>query len=263
MNQDFKFSIGSDPEVFLKKEIDGVTEYFPAIGIVEGSKEEPTPIGNKGRHILVDNVMLEFNTIPSLNVNDFVNEHLTFLNYLKKEMNKEECNISKKCYVEFHPRYLDNESAQEFGCDPDFNSYTLAENIAPTPDVNYRTAAGHIHIGYDNQSKEESIKLIKLLDLTLGVNSVIDDEDRNRRIMYGKAGAFRFKPFGFEYRVLSNYWIFNEKQLRKIYKAVERAFKLYEMGYSMDNKLQSKVINSINTYNVNEAKDIINQVNKI
>jgi len=258
-----KFSIGSDPEVFLKKVIDGIPEYFPAVAVITGDKYDPTPVGDKGRNILVDNVMLEFNSIPTLNMKDFVNEHVTFLDYLRGEMSKKQCTISTKAFVEFHPRFLNNKSAKTFGCEPDFNAYTLSENPVPKAEVNYRTAAGHIHIGYDNPSKKKSVELIKLLDLILGVESVLLDQDRHRRVMYGKAGAYRKKPFGFEYRVLSNYWIFNEDYLRKVYKGVQRAFKLFNAGFEMDRNMEHKVINTINKYDTKSALEINNEIKKI
>jgi len=258
-----KFSIGSDPELFLKKEIDGIMEYFPAVTVVPGNKYKPTPIDDEGRNILVDNVMLEFNTLPTLDVNSFIKEHLTFLIFLKKEMLKKKCVISKESFVTFHPRFLKSESAETFGCEPDYNAYTLDENISPEATVDYRTAAGHIHIGYDNKDYKKSIELIKLLDLTLGVNSVLVDSDRHRRMMYGKAGAHRMKDFGFEYRVLSNYWIFDKIKLLEVYKGVERAFELYNIGYSMDKSLEKKVIKTINNYDTKMAMEIMNKLNKI
>jgi len=259
-----KFSLGSDPEVFLKKVIDGIEVYFPAVEVITGDKNAPTKIDNEGRAILVDNVMLEFNTKPTYDMDNFVKEHLTFIEYLTNEMNKKECKLSKKAYVEFNPKYLQSDSAKLFGCDPDFNAYTMERNIPPEASVNFRSAAGHIHIGYDGHCVDTTRELIKLLDFTLGLQSVIDDDDRGRRLMYGQAGAFRFKNFGLEYRVLSNYWIFTPEKLRKVYNGVIKAFELHEMGFSLDKKLEKDTIEAINTYNVDTAKRIINeQLNNI
>lgn len=251
------FTLGSDPEVFLKKNIDGRDEYFPAIGVINGDKYDPSPIDDEGRSVLVDNVMLEFNTLPSKSKREFVKEHLDFINYIQNDIKREDCFISKRCFVEFHPRFLDSEIAQTFGCDPDYNAYTLKANIAPKGDVNTRSAAGHIHIGYDNHTQDESIALIKLLDLTLGVPSVIDDKDRHRRQMYGKAGCYRLKSFGFEYRTLSNYWIFSEKDLNKVYEGVELAFDLRKKGLSLSKQEENLVVDTINNYDMYSAKLLI------
>lgn len=254
-----KFTLGSDPEVFLKKVINGREVFFPAIGIVEGDKYEPHPIDGEGRSVLVDNVMLEFNTVPSLEKSQFIKEHQDFLNYISKDMQRENCTISEESFAEFEPHYLDNEIAQTFGCDPDFNAYTTKANIPPKATVTTRSAAGHIHVGYDGHDKKTNLKLIKLLDLTLGVPSVLYDKDRDRRKMYGKAGCYRFKPFGFEYRTLSNYWIFSEEYLKKVYEGVEKAFELHKKGVSLSKKDSNMVIECINTYNTEIAKILINK----
>lgn len=52
--------------------------------------------------------------------------------------------------------------------------------------------------------------LIPLMDLFVGIPSVLIDRDPNassRRMMYGKAGDFRYQPHGIEYRTLSNFWL--------------------------------------------------------
>jgi hypothetical protein len=46
-----------------------------------------------------------------------------------------------------------------------------------------------------------------MLDLRLAVPSLIWDKDKKRRLLYGKAGCFRPKPYGMEYRTLSNAWL--------------------------------------------------------
>jgi hypothetical protein len=252
-------TLGSDPEVFLKKELEGKLVYFPAVGVIPGDKDDPHPIDDQGRNILVDNVMLEFNTLPTTTEKGFVKEHNKFLGFLQSEMLKEDCIISTSSFVEFEPRFLQSESAKEFGCDPDFNAYSLKENVAPTATVNTRSAAGHIHIGYDGHNFEKNIQLIKLLDLTLGLQSVIDDKDRSRRKMYGKAGAFRLKDFGFEYRVLSNYWIFEDKYLKKVFNGVHKAFELFDNGFQINDALENDMRIAIDNYDLNLSKKIINE----
>ena len=38
--------------------------------------------------------------------------------------------------------------------------------------------------------------MVKLLDIFLGIPSVIIDPDKKRRKLYGKAGAFRLTKYG-------------------------------------------------------------------
>jgi hypothetical protein len=59
--------------------------------------------------------------------------------------------------------------------------------------------------------------LVKQLDCFLGLPSLLWDGDTARRKMYGAAGAFRPKPYGVEYRVLSNAWLLSEERMRFVY----------------------------------------------
>jgi hypothetical protein len=76
--------------------------------------------------------------------------------------------------------------------------------------------------------------LTKSLDVWLGLPSLVWDQDDRRRTLYGAAGAFRPKPYGMEYRVLSNKWI-NDPLLRKTVfhntlKAIEATFNNPDYG---------------------------------
>ena len=55
------------------------------------------------------------------------------------------------------------------------------------------------------------------MDATLGLASLLFDPDTKRRSLYGKAGAFRPKSYGVEYRVLSNRWIKGIPLMRYVY----------------------------------------------
>jgi hypothetical protein len=54
------------------------------------------------------------------------------------------------------------------------------------------------------------LQTIKFIDLFTAIPSVLLDPGESgkaRRELYGKAGAFRYTPYGLEYRTLSNYWM--------------------------------------------------------
>ena len=61
--------------------------------------------------------------------------------------------------------------------------------------------------------------MVKQLDFYLGLPSLFYDNDVDRRAMYGKAGCCRFKPYGVEYRVLSNKWLSDKKLTSWVYRA--------------------------------------------
>ena len=62
-----KFSVGADPELFLKS----YGSYKSAVGLVGGSKWAPLPLNNKGDAILEDNVAVEFNIEPATSKDAF------------------------------------------------------------------------------------------------------------------------------------------------------------------------------------------------
>ena len=54
------------------------------------------------------------------------------------------------------------------------------------------------------------------MDFFLGLPSVLYDADTERRKLYGKAGAMRYKPYGVEYRTLSNAWLKNKNRMKQV-----------------------------------------------
>ena len=63
---------------------------------------------------------------------------------------------------------------------------------------------------------------MKHLDLFLGLRSLEWDKDKTRRQLYGNPGAMRLKPYGVEYRVLSNMWLSKEALVRFVYRQTLR-----------------------------------------
>src|SRR3546814_17499888 len=70
----------------------------------------------------------------------------------------------------------------------------------------------------DEGHRQAGIKLTKQLDAFLALPSLFYDDQVKRRSMYGAAGAFRTKPYGVEYRVLSNAWLKDSKLMSWVYK---------------------------------------------
>lgn len=220
--------IGCDPEFFLKK--DG--KFVSAHGMIEGTKKNPQPV--KDGAVQVDGMALEFNINPAETAEEFKNNIKSVLSDLRKMIPEE----YEFCFVpvaDFGREYIDQqpEEAKVLGCEPDFNAYTSKPN--PTPDANkgFRTASGHIHIGWtegqditDPEHVEACEMFVKQMDWFLGIPSLMYDKDNTRRQLYGKAGAYRPKHYGVEYRVLSNFWLNpkNEEFLDYIFPATITAF---------------------------------------
>ena len=97
--------------------------------------------------------------------------------------------------------------------------------------------------------------MVKLLDVFLGIPSVIIDPDKERRKLYGKAGAFRLTKYGFEYRTLSSYMMSKDSILNLIWDLLMLAINFDGSPNAFD-KNQIQYI--INESDVEEAKKFLN-----
>lgn len=219
-----KILIGCDPELFVT--LDGKPR--SAHGLIPGTKESPFKV-DKGAY-QVDGMALEFNIDPAKNEEEFVKNIAVVMQRLRDDVPKE-YKFHIKPSVRFHHAHIkaQPDEAKELGCQPDFDAYTMKENPRPNSNTTLRTASGHIHIGLEKKADPNSEKhrikysiLAKHLDLFLGLRSCEWDKDTTRRTLYGKPGALRFKPYGMEYRVLSNAWLEREELVRFVYKQTVR-----------------------------------------
>lgn len=247
-----KFSIGCDPEIFLK---DKSGELISSVGLIGGSKWKPQPISDKGHFILEDNVAVEFNIPPSNNCHAFIS-HINFtMDYLLSKTTSMGLEFSTLASASFPEEQLNTPDAQNFGCEPDYNAWTNKINKRPyIEDQTLRSCGGHIHVG----TSFDAISVIRSMDLHLGIPSLYLDSDVQRRKLYGKAGAFRYKPYGCEYRTLSNFWIWDDKLKEWAYEQTEKALEFVEEGNEINKYQGMQIQKAINTNN----HPIANNVNK-
>lgn len=219
--------IGADPEMFMKK--DG--SFVSAYGMIKGDKKNPFKV--KDGAVQVDGMALEFNIDPASSELEFVHNITSVMEQLKAMV--PEFEVIAQPTATFTPEYMKAQpkEALELGCEPDFNAWNDgAVNVKPNQDKPMRTGAGHIHIGWttdaditDPSHLVDCIEITKMLDAYLGIPSLMLDEDRERRTMYGQAGCFRPKPYGVEYRVLSNFWLKSPELMAWVYKTTQLALK--------------------------------------
>lgn len=249
-------TVGCDPEMFLRDIKTG--EFVSSIGLIGGSKEHPKPITRSGHCIQEDNVSVEFNVPPSNNSDDLV-KHIQFVKEYITDTIAKPLGLELACVPSalFSAEQLDNEKAQTFGCEPDFNAWTYCTNDINREgvDPSLRVAGGHIHVGYDNPTDDISMELIKAMDLFLAVPAVLIDGDTRRRQLYGKAGAFRFKSFGVEHRTLSNFWIENPDLIKWVFSNLQAAINFVNEGGIVTN--DDEIIACINNCDAELAKRII------
>ena len=243
--------IGADPEVFLKRGED----FYSGYGVIPGTKVNPFPV-NKGA-VQVDGMALEFNINPAASDEEFLININTVLDELKK-MVPTGFDVTVSPVAMFSPEHMDEqpEEAKVLGCDPDFNAYTMTANPRPDQHPVMRTAAGHVHIGWtedaDVNDKAHFLSccmLSKQLDAFLGVPSVLLDPDVERKKMYGRAGAFRPKSYGTEYRVLSNFWLKSPKLIKWVFNNTKLAvdkLMVGELMFEADEEYLKEIINRNN-----------------
>lgn len=241
------FTIGADPEFFLRNKKYG--NYKSAVGLIGGSKWEPKQIDTVGHAILEDNVAVEFNIQPATSFEAFRSSIHKVLDHLRGILPGYE--FSEESAVSFPKEELNTPEAQMFGCEPDFDAWRNCMNEKPaSADPNLRSAGGHIHVGSDI-AINDPISVIRAMDLYLGVSSVRLDKGILRRELYGKAGCFRPKGYGAEYRTLSNFWIFNDDNIRWAFENTQRALEFVEKNQQISNEDGKIIQQCINNNDLN------------
>lgn len=233
-------TIGTDPEVFLVN-TDG--NFVSSIGKVGGTKLEPRAIDDI-ISVQEDNVLLEYNIQAVNSRNDFVSSVMHGLDVCRDLVKHMDLDIQIVPSAFLPSSEIDSDPiASMFGCQPDYSCWTNGEpNQKPSLEAlvdhfndpkfyYFRTAGGHVHFGYHENSRKfgypevSPVEMCKWMDLTLGMWSITQDQDRMRRNLYGKAGCFRPKKYGLEYRTLSNFWLNSEELIQTVYDLTFMAYK--------------------------------------
>ncbi len=243
-------TIGADPEVFLTKSGVPVTP----TGLVPGHKRKPEPVKNGS--IQRDGTAAEFNIDPCESVEQFCYKIDSVIDQL---INISGCELDPVVIRDWGDSIFSMSSDERnLGCEADYNAWTESVNKKPSKDVTFRTAGGHVHLGFleggdSSWDYHHYIRpLIKIMDENLGVPSLMWDDDGKRRNLYGRAGAYRAKPFGAEYRSLSNSWVFKEHLKKFVFDQSVKSVEMFLDGYKPKDNL-SEII--INTNDVLEAEN--------
>lgn len=229
-----RFTIGTDFESFL---INDEKKLISAIGVIDGTKAKPIMLPN-GAGLHYDNVCLELAAPVAVCEKTFRQSINVSLNHTHKFL-PPRYGLEFSPSVIFPDEELNTAESREFGCDPDYNAWTLTQNPKPhSSDKNLRTAGAHISIGHINNSGYKflldsygKIDMIRMMDLLIGIPSVLLDSSQSaskRKELYGKAGAHRPRAYGVEYRVLSNFWVTTQQKISLIYNMVQDCLNILE-----------------------------------
>lgn len=239
------YTIGADPEIFVGRQ----GQFQSAHGLVQGDKRRPFKV-DKGA-VQVDGMALEFNIDPASSYEEF-QENLDTVQAQLKGMigDLEFLDVASVIFSEEFLKEVPYENIK-LGCEPDFNGYSMDVNEKPNELSLMRTAGGHVHIGgftvtRDNRRQHmgDMARLTRLMDEEVGVYSVLWDKDDKRREMYGKGGCYRPKPYGMEYRSMSNAWLFNKELVKFVYDSTFDAIKRFVAGDDLENDQARRIMNS-------------------
>jgi len=222
--------MGSDPEFMLQERNGNLKS---AIGIVDGTKEHKVNLGN-GHYMFFDNVLVEVNVVPASDPAQVVMNFQDCLKRLSKAVYPYTLRIQSS--AKYPVAECQAEEAKVFGCEPEYDAYELSQVMAPTCTDTFRSAGGHIHLGYAKEAypllapKTEDDRMdrdfgrvwvVRMMDLFVGIPSLFIDHDPTsaaRRRLYGNAGTHRPKEdYGVEYRATSNFWLRSPKTVTLIY----------------------------------------------
>jgi hypothetical protein len=221
--------VGVDPEMFV---VDYKGKIVSAIGLIGGSKNSPREVSLGA--VQEDNVMAEINITPASHVEDFQHNIHVVLTQLDKILGETGHSYDKKFRTAhaFTSDALDDPRAHTFGCDPDHNIYTMEQNpVIDSKKVgNLRMCGGHIHLGFDAPDAHPLLRTlaVKWMDILVGGPLAAIDPDRVRSDFYGKAGNYRPKPYGVEYRTPSNFWLSDQNLITFVFSATLSAMKAAE-----------------------------------
>lgn len=164
-------------------------------------------------------------------------------------------------------------SGWEIGCTPNFDAYRDAPNdLSGGFKDGMRTGSFHIHVGnaeYQSGNDERllthesKLLAIKLMDIYVGVSSLLWDKDpaaHVRRKLYGKAGEFRPTPYGIEYRVLGNYALRSRRLVQLVFDLTGLAMSHIEDGSAQHvvNAIgEQEVVRIINSHDVASAANVM------
>lgn len=260
--------IGTDPEIFM---VDKEGLLLPAFEIMNGKEDgHETPKKRRSSHeqqYYADGFAAEFNTVAenclAYHVDSIAYGIRGVYSHMKNK--KDGAKFLAKTVIDTPSEYLQkfDESHIQFGCEPSENLYGLKAPELPAELVDFRSAGGHLHFGITDDQKEHIEEMVRSLDMILGVACTSlfrGHEDPRRRVLYGMAGEYRRPDHGFEYRTLSNVWLWHPTLTHIVIDLSRRIIDFGRKGLNHVWKCDEKrYIDTIQYCNVEEAEKIIKE----
>lgn len=252
--------IGGDHEIFLRDK--NTKEIISAEGIAKGTKQIPFNFDHTDPFACtsLDNILFEYNLAPAKTKSQYYRAIEKALKYIEKTI-PEHLEIATIPAARVNEKYLQTENAKTLGCSPDFNCWTGMMNQRPEGEAtNLRTGGYHVSIGYDNYNIDLNSNIVKSFELFVGVPSVIQEPENERKLLYGASGAYRDTTFGVECRSISNYILQSKKLIDWVYTNTKKAIDFINKGMIHEiNDEADIIISAINNKNIDQAKYLINK----
>lgn len=262
-------TIGCDPELFAFDQ--SAKSFVSCHPYLTGTKKEPTKVALGA--IQLDGTSAEINIKPASTRVEFI-RHISSVLHDTQKLLPSSFALTAVPSVTYPQKYYDElpSFTKESGCDPDYNAYTGDRNSHLIPD-NTAFGGGHIHIGWEAYTKQapalqelQAREMIKQMDAVVGLASLQWDKFQERRFAHGAAGNYRRKPYGVEYRSLSNAWLANIGLMEKVYDLTHLAASKYLEGKIVQNEFTSIEFDKIITFSDHEEaekvhKDVMEYLN--
>lgn len=288
MKVDFGPRIGADPELFVSNKEGRIT---PVCGLVGGTKSNPIPVdptllipngmknvrmkGSEGVFAYQeDNVAFEFNIPACATAESFMYSINGMIAWLHNFLATKGLSPVFQNRHAFSPLDLMHPLAAEIGCSSDNDAYAQPGRFERQPfqihDLGlHRFCGGHIHVQYNKNNVPPHI-FAQFMDVVACLPFLSWDKQQERRKFYGKPGIYRDKPYGIEYRTLSNFWLKDE--FRKYLGVLgENVLQLALAANGGEKQLKGAykqipwydVQSAINRENPKEAEEIVQHVSRI
>jgi len=162
--------------------------------------------------------------------------------------------------IKYPDEALKHPEAYISGCNPDYSAYTQLENKAPDflkMDAT-RSCGAHVHVGDDQL---DPYNFAKWMDAFVALPLLLKEKYNTRRSLYGGAGCLRVKPYGAEYRTLSNVWLASPELREFVWEGTHKAVEQSKKGEFTDvipNWVD--IPKSIDTHDIKTAKEAIDRL---
>jgi hypothetical protein len=206
--------------------VDSAKDVVLIIGHLGGTKEHPKKVDiglGDGYAVQEDGIAAEFNVPAFATAHEFGNGLSQMLAHMEQNILKPKGLVRSTInHLTLRKEWTDKfPKLKLIGCDPDFCAYDSKDGLPVSRALNpeliagVRGAGGHVHIGYPVTLCDPHV-IAKLCDIVLGLQFLGNDKQGSRRRWWGLAGLYRPKPYGVEYRTMSNWWIWKSSTAKMV-----------------------------------------------